>query len=133
MPIRAIEDLLSAESRLDQSFAAAVLAYLSDSFWPVAARVLEVEQERWAGLLWLALFGALAVSYVWFAFAATAVAARVGRSRALVAGWILIVPILAALLPSLVAKLILEASPLSLKFILSREIRNAIHDQTLAD
>src|SRR5262249_59956933 len=103
-----IEDLLSTEARLDRSFAAAVVVYLAQAFGPVAGRVLEQDRQAWAQWTEVGLTVLLFASYLWFAFAAGAAARRVGRSRLLVVGWIVLAPFL-ALLPLLILPTILGA------------------------
>jgi hypothetical protein len=71
-------------------------------------------------------------TYVWFAYTAAAAAGRVGRSRVLVATWVLLAPIL-ALLPIPIVSRLIAASPLSLKFILASELRADIREKTFAD
>lgn len=87
---------------------------------------------RWAGGLEIALALALLATYAWFAYAATVAAGRVGRSRALVLGWLVAAPLL-ALLPIPFVSTALQASPLSLKFILAAELRATIRERTFAD
>lgn len=84
---------------------------------------------RVAGGVATALAFALLAAYAWFAYAAAVAAARVGRSRALVLLWLLAAPLL-ALLPIPFLSTIVQASPLSLKFILAAELRALIHDRT---
>jgi hypothetical protein len=80
----------------------------------------------------IALAVALLAAYAWFAYAATAAAGRVGRSRALVLGWLLAAPFL-SLLPVPFLSAVLQASPLSLEFILAGELRATIRERTFAD
>ena len=87
---------------------------------------------RWAGGLEIALALLLLATYAWFAYAATAAAGRVGRSRALVFGGLVAAPLL-ALLPVPLLSTVLQASPLSLKFILAGELRATIQERTFAD
>jgi len=87
---------------------------------------------RWAGGLEIALAGLFLAAYAWFTYAATAAAGRVGRSRALVFGWLVAAPLL-ALLPIRFVSTVLQASPLSLKFILAGELRATIQERTFAD
>jgi hypothetical protein len=127
-----IEDLLAAEARLDRSFGVAVVAFLMKSAWPAYLQLTRQQAVQWVGAVEAALFVGMVVTYLWFAHAATAAAGRVGRSRVLVGGWILLAPVCAFLPIPVVTKLI-EASPLSLKFILSSEIRSVIHERTFAE
>ena len=87
---------------------------------------------RVAGGLEVALAVLFLGAYAWFAYAATAAAGRVGRSRALVLGWLVAAPLL-ALLPIPFVSTILQASPLSLKFILAGELRATIQERMFAE
>ena len=92
--------------------------------WPAAARI--------AGFLEIGLAAAFLAAYAWFAYAATAAAARVGRSRTLVLGWLLGAPVL-SFLPVPFLSTVLQASALSLKFILAGELRATIRERTFAE
>ena len=87
---------------------------------------------RVAGGLEVALAALFLGAYAWFAYAATAAAGRVGRSRALVLGWLVAAPLL-ALLPIPFLSTVLQASPLSLKFILAGELRATIQERMFAE
>ena len=87
---------------------------------------------RVAGGLEVALAALFLGAYAWFAYAATAAAGRVGRSRALVLGWLVAAPLL-ALLPIRFVSTVLQASPLSLKFILAGELRATIQERMFAE
>jgi hypothetical protein len=100
--------------------------------WPFFVRLTGPAYARGAGGLEIALALAFLAAYAWFAYAATAAAARVGRSRVLVLGWLLAAPFL-SLLPVPFLSTLLQASPLSLKFILAAELRATIQERTLAD
>ena len=87
---------------------------------------------RVAGGLEVALAVLFLGAYAWFAYAATAAAGRVGRSRTLVLGWLVAAPLL-ALLPIPFLSTVLQASPLSLKFILAGELRATIQERMFAE
>ena len=87
---------------------------------------------RVAGGLEVALAALFLGAYAWFAYAATAAAGRVGRSRALVLGWLVAAPLL-ALLPIPFLSTVLQASPLSLKFVLAGELRATIQERMFAE
>ena len=87
---------------------------------------------RWAGGTEIALAVLFLGAYAWFAYAATAAAGRVGRSRALVLGWLVAAPLL-ALLPIPFLSTVLQASPLSLKFVLAGELRATIQERMFAE
>ena len=126
-----IDDLLAVESRLDRSFGWAIAAFLLATFWPLAARTMGVTGHGWATAVWGVLMLAYIACYLWFAFAAGAAAARVGRSRLLVGGWILLVLMLPIVFGGVISVLI-AASPLSLRFLLAGELRSLIRETTLA-
>jgi hypothetical protein len=126
-----VQDLLAVEERLDRSFGVAVTAFLAQAGWPLMARVMGVANRDWAGLVIVALAAAMMASYLWFAYAASEAASRVGRSRLLVGAWIVLAPII-ALLPIPVVSLLIGASPLSIRFILAGELRSEIQARTLA-
>lgn len=107
-------------------------AFLLNLGWPLFVRLTGPAYVRWAGVAEIALAVAFLAAYAWFAFAATVAAARVGRSRVLVLGWILAAPLL-SLLPLPIVSTILLASPLTLKFILAGELRATIQERTFAD
>jgi hypothetical protein len=109
-----------------------VTAFAVNLGWPFFVRITGPAYARWAGGVEIALAAAFLAAYVWFTWSATLAAARVGRSRVLVLGWLLAAPVL-ALLPIPVVSTILQASPLSLKFILAAELRATIHERTFAD
>ena len=55
---------------------------------------------------------------------------RLGRGRGLYVAWLVAAPVLWILLPLPVLATIILASPLTLKLLLSRELRSEIHDRT---
>jgi hypothetical protein len=98
--------------------------------WPFFVRLTAPAFVRVAGGLEIALALALLTAYAWFGGGGPP--GRVGRSRALVLGWLVAAPLL-ALLPIPFVSTVLQASPLSLKFILAGELRATIRERTFAD
>lgn len=111
---------------------AAVITFLLYLGWPFFLRLTGPAYARFAGAVEIALAAAFLAAYAWFAYAAAVAAARVGRSRALVLGWLLAAPVL-SLLPIPFVSTVLLASPLSLKFILAAELRATIRERTFAE
>jgi hypothetical protein len=109
-----------------------VTAFLLNLGWPFFVRLTGPAYARFAGTVEIALAVAFLAVYAWFAFAATVAAARVGRSRTPVLGWLLGAPLL-SLLPLPFVPTILQASALSLKFILAGELRATIRERTFAE
>jgi hypothetical protein len=129
-----IDDLLTVEARLDRSFTAAIVTYLAMIAWTIYAAILE-SRAAWIGYVTLAFALGVIATYIWFAVAASAAAARVDRSRVLVLAWILLAPFVGLIIGVMgrIVGLLIAASPLSLKFILSSELRELIHRRTFAD
>jgi hypothetical protein len=111
---------------------AAVTAFLLNLGWPFFVRLTGPASARLAGTAEIALAAAFLAAYAWFAYAATVAAGRVGRSRVLVLGWLLGAPLL-SLLPLPFLPTVLQASALSLKFILAGELRATIRERTFSD
>jgi hypothetical protein len=111
---------------------AAVTAFLLYLGWPFFVRLTAPAYVRWAGAMEIALAVAGLAAYAWFASAATMAAARVGRSKVLVLAWLLAAPLL-SLLPLPVVSTVLQASALSVKFLLAAELRATIRERTFAE
>jgi hypothetical protein len=111
---------------------AAVAASLLNLGWPFLVRLTAPAFVGWAGAAEITLAAAFLAAYAWFAYAATVAAGRVGRSRALVLGWLIAAPLL-SLLPLPFVSTVLQASALSLKFILAGELRATIRERTFAE
>jgi hypothetical protein len=109
-----------------------VTALLLNLGWPFFVPLTGPAYVRFAGAVEVALAVASLAAYAWFAYSATVAAARVGRSRVLVLGWLLAAPLL-SLLPIPIVSTVLLASPLSLKFILAGELRATIRERTFAE
>ena len=110
----------------------AVTAFLLNLGWPFFVRLTAPALVHWAGAAEIALAASFLAAYAWFAYAATVAAARVGRSRALILGWLIAAPLI-SLLPLPFVSTLLQASALSLKFILAGELRATIRERTFAD
>jgi hypothetical protein len=127
-----LQRLLAAEARLDRSFAACLLSAVAGLTWPTYLRLTGQAYGGGAGSVSAALVGAFALTYVWFAVSvARAVHALRQRPAAYVA-WLASAPVLWLLLPIPVLATAILASPLSLKLLLSRQLRSEIHDVTFA-
>jgi hypothetical protein len=125
-----VHDLVGVEERLDRTFTLAVVAFLVVVFWPLAARVTGVNRLSRAPAAGLVLLALLLGAYVWFAHAAMVAAGRVGRSKALVATWVVLAPFLDALVTVPILSQAILASPLVLKFVLAAELRALIREKT---
>lgn len=128
-PKATVETLLRREWRLDRSFEAVVVALVGSFLFVYllghlgsAAPVSLYLIAPWLPFLLLAC-------YAWYVVEAILTARAVGRSPWLIGAWLLAAPFL-SLLPIPVVALVLQASPLILKFILARELRAQIHQQT---
>lgn len=123
------EDLLAIESRLG-SFLVCVAALLAYIAWPFD---VDAMPREWGPGVMLAVIvlGPLVLllgAYLWFAVSVGRAEKAVGENATLFVLWVLAAPLLSVLPIPIVSTLI--ASPLSLKFLLSRELRSKIHDQT---
>jgi hypothetical protein len=131
--MREVSDLLAAESRLDRSFAAALAAAVLGLAWPTYLRLTGQALAAWAGPVAGGLLVAFATTYAWFALSVAGAARALGRARGPYLAWLIAAPILWLLLPIPILASIILASPLSLKFLLSGELRSEIHDRTFAE
>jgi hypothetical protein len=82
--------------------------------------------------VWAILLGGFLIVYVWFAAAVASAVHCLGRGRGPYVAWLLAAPVLWVLLPVPVLSTVLLASPLSLKLLLSRQLRSEIHDLTFS-
>jgi hypothetical protein len=80
----------------------------------------------------LAIVACLFASYVWFALAAGRAARVLGEKPAKYVAWILAAPVL-GLLPIPIISTLIAASPLSIKFLLGRQLNEAIRQAAFAD
>ena len=100
--------------------------------WPTYLRLTGQAYSGWSATVSAAFVPTFLLAYLWFAVSvARAVAALRQRPAASVA-WLAAAPVLWLLLPIPVLATAILASPLSLKLLLSRQLRSEIHDQTFA-
>jgi len=123
---RSLDGLLAAEKQLDRSFMACVCLYVLTVAWPVYLQVTDQLALSCALPVARATTLTLFAAYVWFAIAAGKAAEQLGRPKGLYLAWILVAPILGMFIPFV--GLVIQASPLSLKFMLSGQLRSEIHD-----
>jgi glycerol-3-phosphate acyltransferase PlsY len=127
-----LDRLLAIERQLDRSFVVSVVLVLLFALWPVYLRITGQEGIAWGGFVLLALGLALLASYVWFAVTATLAARSLGGAWIPYLAWLLLAPLFSCL-PIPFVSLLLAASPLSLKFLLSGQLRSEIHRRTFAE
>jgi hypothetical protein len=127
-----VDRLLAIERQLDRSFVVCVVLVLAAALWPVYLRITGQSGATWANLVALALGLGLLAAYVWFAVAATLAARALRKAWAGYLAWLLLAPLFSCL-PIPVVSLLLAASPLSLKFLLSGQLRSEIHQRTFAE
>jgi len=127
-----VDQLLAIERQLDRSFVVCVVFVLVFALWPVYLRLTDQTSAAWAFPVGLALALLLLGSYVWFAVTATRAARALGKAWGGYLAWLLLAPLFSCL-PIPIVSLLLAASPLSLKFLLSGQLRSEIHDRTFAE
>ena len=123
-----LDSLLAAEKQLDRTFMACVCVYVLTVVWPVYLQATDQSALSWAVPVARALVLVLFAAYVWFAVAVGKAAEQLARPRGLYVAWILVAPILGMFIP--LVGVVIQASPLSLKFMLSGQLRSEIHDLT---
>ena len=126
------EDLLAIESQLDRSFMVCVAALLAYFALPFVVYATPREWGQQGVMLAVIMLGPLVLlpaAYVWFAVSVGRAEKAVGDNAVLFVLWVLGAPVL-SIFPIPIVSTLLVASPLSLKFLLSRELRSKIHDQT---
>ena len=124
------DELIKADSRINRSLVACVVFLLGQIVWAFvgAGRVVGTV----AILVFLALLLGLIASYVWYAVAAGAAAQVLGEKPWGYVVWILAAPIL-SLIPIPILSTLILASPLSIKFLLGRQLNTAIREAAFAD
>jgi hypothetical protein len=125
--------MLAIESRLDRAFAIAVTAILCQIGWPLALVAMEQGDSRWGTIVFIVLSVLVLLAYVWYAIAVGKAARAVDRPGGLFTAWVLGAPFAAFLVRVPLLGTIIAVSPLSLKFVLSGELRSKIHDKTFRD
>jgi len=128
-----IDELLGAESGMDNSFAICATAFLAKIGWAVVMHLMGSAAYGWPGSVDAALLLGLLGAYIWFAISVARVAARLGKRALAYLAWILGAPLLGSLLGVPFFSDAISASPLSLKWLLGSEIRAIIRARTLAD
>jgi len=145
-----VDRLLRSEASLDRAFAFLAALVVVELGWLVCRLSLELFEAGWARTGTTLLTVATLAAYAWFAVATGRSASGLGKAGWLYAGWVIGAPLLAigvglADLERVARLLELDPlhlkfigvlvgiSPLSLKFILSSQLRSEIHDRTFAD
>jgi hypothetical protein len=127
-----VEELMAAETWLNRSFTAAVVALLANLAWMLTLAKVEGEPRGVVALVMPALFVLEMGCYVWFAVSAGRAAKLLGGTGWTYVAWIIAAPLLSAL-PIPIVSLIIQASPLSIKFLLGNQLERAIRESVLAD
>jgi hypothetical protein len=133
-PGLSVKELIGIEARLSRAFFAAVAAF-------IIYRAISIFSIPSAGgpraglavLLMIVLLFILAVAgYVWYVVSIYLTATAIKKPRGLYLFWAIGGPIL-SLLPIPIISIVLSVTPLTIKFLLSGEIRTMIRLQTLRD
>ena len=127
-----VDRLIAVESRLTRSFIGAAVALLLNIFWAITFARTTPSGEIDVGWFGLVLGLLQLVCYVWYAVAAGSAAKALGESGWKYTVWILMAPIL-ALVPIPIVSTIINASPLSIKFLLGGQLQTAIREGSFAD
>jgi hypothetical protein len=127
-----IDRLLAIERQLDRSFVVCVVLLLVSLGLPVFLRLTDQSAGLGSGVLAAALGTALFGCYVWFAVSVARAAKGVGGRWIPYLAWLVLSPLFLCLPIPLLSHLI-AASPLSLKFFLSGQLRSEIHRRTFAE
>jgi hypothetical protein len=126
-----VDALRGLESRLDRSFAACVASYVATSILLII--LLGVgHPPAWAVIVALVAAAGLLAGYVWFAVEVARSARALGKGPVPYLLWMIAAPVV-ALVPIPVLSLLIAASPLSLKFLLARQLRAAIQERIRTD
>jgi hypothetical protein len=129
---RRLPRLLAAEARLDRSFSACVTLAVIALVWPVYLRWTGQAGVGWMTPVPVALLAAFLIAYFWFSVTVASAVHGLGGRRGGYVAWLVAAPVLWVLLPVPILSTIILASPLSLKWVLSRQLRSEIHDLTFA-
>jgi hypothetical protein len=145
-----VDSLLRSEASLDRAFAFLAGLVVVELGWLVCRLSLELFDAGWARTGTALLTAATLAAYVWFAVETGRSASGLGKPGWLYAGWVIGAPLVAigvgladldrvarllelAPLHLKFVGLLIGISPLSLKFVLSSQLRSEIHDRTFAD
>lgn len=126
------DDLMAAESRLNHSLVASVVAVLASLAWGFFMPRAAAGPSDGAGLVAVALFILQLSCYVWFAVSAGKAAKILGEAGWKYVVWILAAPFL-ALVPIPIVSTLIGVSPLSIKFLLGGQLERAIRERPFAD
>jgi hypothetical protein len=127
-----VEELVAGETALNRSFAAAVAALLANLAWMLTLAKVEGEPRGVLALVMPALLVLQLGCYVWFAVSAGRAARLLGGTGGMYVAWIIAAPLL-SLLPIPIVSLMVQASPLSIKFLLGGQLERAIREGVFAD
>lgn len=127
-----VEELMAAETALNRSFGAVVVALLASLVWMVTLAKVDGEPRGAVALVLPVLLVLQLGSYVWFAVAAGRAAKLLGGTGGMYVAWIIAAPLL-SLLPIPIISLLIRASPLAIKFLLGNQLERAIREGVLAD
>ena len=132
MPKPSVDELMAADSGLNRSLAACVAVFLAGLglLFMVSRSDGEVPWAQNAGFALVAL---LLASYVWYAVCCGRAAKLLGEPGWKYALWIVAAPLLSLLpLPGGVSTVV-AVSPLSIKFLLGRQLDEAIRKKAFED
>ena len=123
--------LITAESRLNRSFWAAVVTVLATVCWMLFVTGPRVDAGSGAATASTVLLMLQLGSYTWYAVAAGGAARALGDPGWKYVAWILVAPFLARL-PIPIVSTIIGVSPLSIKFLLGGQLQTAIRQEGFA-
>jgi len=142
MPKPSVDELMAADSGLNRSLAACVAVFLSGIglLFMVSRSDKDVPWAQTAGFV---LMGLLLACYVWYAICCGRAAKVLGEPGWRYAAWIVAAPLISPL-PGLVATVLdlpapglistaIAISPLSIKFLLGRQLDEAIRQKAFED
>jgi hypothetical protein len=131
-----VKELMAIESRLNRSFYAAVIAVIISIVLNayLIAPLLREPRENVALIALAVSIGTLLAlgGYIWYVVSIYATAKAMRKPFGLYLFWAIGGPIL-SLIPIPIVSRILSVTPLTIKFLLSGEIRTMIRLQTLRD
>jgi hypothetical protein len=127
-----VDRLIAVDSRLTRSFVAAAVFWLAGIVWALFMGGRISSGDLGPAVIALVILLLQVVSYVWYALAAGAAAKALGGSGWRYVVWILAAPVL-ALVPIPIVSVIINASPLSIKFLLGGQLQTAIREASFAD
>jgi hypothetical protein len=135
-PKPSVQELLSVETWLDRSFLIGVIAVLAQLAWPLFLKGTAIDTGPLGMILYAGLALLVIAAYVGFAICVARAARAVGSPWLLFLAWVLGAPLFSIVLACVPIPLLgtaVLASPLSLKFLLSGQLRSEIEYRTLHD